>query len=399
MKPETKFGMSTCIGETITGLPYPVFYDPHYPILINNPPVSLITGSPGSGKTFSGLLIASHASALGKIGVILDPKGDFTALKKLEKAGYIGKINIWSVADLDGEVLEENVGMLDPTAFTYDTSQNTALTIDVIKTLIGDLTYKQITNLTPIIRDIVEGNSPSFLRVAQKLMSSRDDEIRSLGYSLDTLLQTKLAKLLVLNKRIQKKPLVLEEGFIVANLMGLSMPPDTKPSKEWTSSEKISIIIMSLLSQLIIDMMGKKPKKIYKTLIIDEAWAIMATESGKSMIQSTARLGRSLNLAVILITQSTKHLGVGENSDTNTMISVRFAFRNNDDKDNLTTCKYMRLPEDEGWEQIIRELETGECLMQDALFNTSIVHIMTNEKWQKMFNTNPIDDQEWYKVN
>ena len=399
MKPETKFGMSTCIGETITGLPYPVFYDPHYPILINNPPVSLITGSPGSGKTFSGLLIASHASALGKIGVILDPKGDFTALKKLEKAGYIGKINIWSVADLDGEVLEENVGMLDPTAFTSDTSQNTALTIDVIKTLIGDLTYKQITNLTPIIRDIVEGNSPSFLRIAQKLMSSRDDEIRSLGYSLDTLLQTKLAKLLVLNKRIQKKPLVLEEGFIVANLMGLSMPPDTKPSKEWTSSEKISIIIMSLLSQLIIDMMGKKPKKIYKTLIIDEAWAIMATESGKSMIQSTARLGRSLNLAVILITQSTKHLGVGENSDTNTMISVRFAFRNNDDKDNLTTCKYMRLPEDEGWEQIIRELETGECLMQDALFNTSIVHIMTNEKWQKMFNTNPIDDQEWYKVN
>ena len=206
MATKTKFGMSTYIGETITGLPYPVFYDPHYPILINNPPVSLITGSPGSGKTFSGLLIASHASALGKIGVILDPKGDFTALKKLEKAGYIGKINIWSVADLDGEVLEENVGMLDPTAFTPDTNQNTALTIDVIKSLIGDLTPKQITNLTPIIRDIVEGNSPSFLRVAQKLMSSRDDEIRSLGYSLDTLLQTKLAKLIVLNKRIQKKP-------------------------------------------------------------------------------------------------------------------------------------------------------------------------------------------------
>ena len=399
MATKTKFGMSTYIGETITGLPYPVFYDPHYPILINNPPVSLITGSPGSGKTFSGLLIASHASALGKIGVILDPKGDFTALKKLEKAGYIGKINIWSVADLDGEVLEENVGMLDPTAFTPDTNQNTALTIDVIKSLIGDLTPKQITNLTPIIRDIVEGNSPSFLRVAQKLMSSRDDEIRSLGYSLDTLLQTKLAKLIVLNKRIQKKPLVLEEGFIVANLMGLSMPPDTKPSKEWSSAEKISIIIMGLLSQLILDMMGKKPKKIYKTLIIDEAWAIMATESGKSMIRATARLGRSLNLAVILITQSTKHLGVGENSDTNTMISVRFAFRNNDDKDNMTTCKYMRLPEDEGWEQIIRELETGECLMQDALFNTIIVHIMTNDKWQKMFNTNPIDDQEWYKTN
>ena len=37
--------------------------------------------------------------------------------------------------------------------------------------------------------------------------------------------------------------------------------------------------------------------------------------------------------------------------------------------------------------------------MQDALFNTSIVHIMTNDKWQKMFNTNPIDDQEWYKTN
>lgn len=392
---KTKFGMSTCIGETVIGLPYPVFYDPHYPILNNRPPVSLITGSPGSGKTFFGLTLASQASVLGKVGMVIDPKGDFTALKKLEKKGLIGKIEIWSVADLDGNVLDENVGMLDPTTFTNNINDNVNLTLDIITFLVGELTPAQRNEVTPIIRDIAESPTPSFLRVSQKLMTSRRDEIRSLGYSLDTLLQTTLAKLIVRNKRIEPKKIELDKGLIVANLMGLTIPPDTKAVKEYKANEKISVTIVTLLCQLVLDLMGKIPKSIYKVLIIDEAWFMTAMESGMSMIKTTARLGRSLNLAMILLTQSTKHLTTGtvgdEESDINTMISVRFAFRNTDEQDNIKTCQYMKLPKDNPWEQLITSLETGECLMQDIFFNVNKVHVMAEDDWIEVFNTNPIE--------
>lgn len=375
----------------MTGLPYPVFYDPHYPALINRPPVTLITGSPGSGKTFFGLTIASHASILGKIGVILDPKGDFIALKKLEKEGYINKVQIWSVLSANGEVSEENVGMLDPTTFYENPAQNTALTIDVITTIVGELTARQRTELTPVVKDVVEGENASFGRVIQKLLSNRDDEIRSLGYSLDTDLGTPLAKLLVSNKRIKKKSINLDEGLIVANLMGLKIPVDTKQAKDYDSPERVSIVIMGLLSSLILEMMRAKPKPIYKTLIMDEAWAVLASGSGRSMIQQVSRLGRSLNLAAILLTQSPKHLDLEGIQDMDTMISVRFAFRNVDENDNKLTCKTMKLPEGEAWEEVLTDLETGECLMQDTSYNVSVIHVMAQNEWIPLFNTNPID--------
>ena len=59
-------GLSLCIGETYGGSPFPVFYDPHYPIRVSKGSVSLITGGSGSGKTFLGMLIAAHANLLGE---------------------------------------------------------------------------------------------------------------------------------------------------------------------------------------------------------------------------------------------------------------------------------------------------------------------------------------------
>lgn len=390
---KVRYGLSTCIGETLVGMPYPVFFDPHYAHRINKPPVSLITGSPGSGKTFFGLILAAHASIMNKQGFIFDPKGDFFALKKLERAGYIKNIHIWSVISADGTVSEENVGMLDPTTFTNNTNENTALTIDIITLLTGEVTPKQRNALTPIIRDICESESKaSFQMVVSKLLSSRDEEIRSLGYSLDTLLQTDLAKLLVKNKRIKQKRIKLEEGFVVANLMGLKLPSETTDPKDYSSAEKVSICVMGLLTSLILDIMGKKPKTISKTLIIDEAWAIMATKAGRNMIKQVGRLGRSLNMAAILLTQSPTHLEVEGQNDMETMVSSRFAFRNGNTKDNLITCNAMKLPEGEGWETLIPSLETGECLMQDSLGNMSFVHVMAEDGWGELFNTNPADE-------
>ena len=93
-----KQGVSTFIGEQLSGVPYPVFFDSHFPIINNKPPGILVTGSPGSGKTWLLLLLCSHASLMGKTNVIMDPKGDFIALKKLEREGILENVKVWNLA-------------------------------------------------------------------------------------------------------------------------------------------------------------------------------------------------------------------------------------------------------------------------------------------------------------
>lgn len=388
-----RYGLSTYIGETLIGMPYPVFFDPHYCILINKPPVTLITGSPGSGKTFFGLVLASHSSICNKLGFILDPKGDFIALKKMERLGYINKVNIWSVINPDGTIAQENEGMLDPTCFTPNVSTNVTLTVDIIKMLVGDLSYKQNTELIPIIRDVVSRDrNPSFARVVQILITSQNDEIRSLGYSLQTLLDTPLAKLLVTNKNITRKTLEINEGTVVANLMGLKLPADSTKKEDYKAEEKISVCIMSLLTSLVLDILSKKPKTIFKTLIIDEAWSIMATKTGRDMIANVALLGRSLNMAAILLTQSPTHIEVEDGPDLDTTISSRFAFRNDNDRDNLISVNAMKLPQNEGWESLLPKLSTGQCLMQDCTGGLSFISVLAQDGWGEVFNTNPADE-------
>lgn len=390
---KTTYSMSPMIGETIYGMQYPIFFDPHYACIRNNPPVTLVTGSPGSGKTFYALVLASHASIVGKIGAVIDPKGDFTCLYEMEKRKEINKIRVWSLMNIENnELAVENEGMLDPVLFEDNVASNTTLTIDIIKLLVGSITSKQNASLAPIIQDVItRDRNPSFARVVQKLMEQNDDELRSLGASLDIIVKTPLAKLLVTNKNVERKPLDFTKGLVILNLMGLKLPSDTKEVNQYTTDEKVSICIMSLITKLVYNILSKIPKTKQKILIIDEAWAMSATQEGRNLIAQVGRLGRSLNMAMILLSQSPTHIEKEDNADLDTMISSRFAFRNKNVKDNYITTKAMKLSENEGFEETIENLDTGECLMQDLDGQLAFIKIIAQDGWGEIFNTNPLE--------
>ena len=389
-KGKTTYTMSTYIGESFLGLPSPVFYDPHYCIETNRPPVTLITGSPGSGKTFATLTLTTHSAIVGKTSFVLDPKGDFVAMKMLEKAGILNKVNIWSVMDFNSnEVADENTGMLDPTTLTEDLADNAAITIDMIKILVGDITATQNSSLTPIVRDVVESESPSFMSVCRKLKSNQKDEIRSLGFQLETVLQTPLASILVANRRIKKKEFVIEAGATtVATLIGLEFPDSAKSPNSYNSKEKVSICIMTLLTKMILTIMRKWPKSIKKLLCIDEAWTITSTAVGRNMVNSVALLGRSLNMAAIFTTQSPQHLA-HEDIKIDTTVSSRLAFKNNNEEDNLVTTRSMKIPDEMQLYNTLPILDTGRCLYQDCKGSLGFIQVMVPDHWAKAFNTNP----------
>lgn len=386
-----KFSTSMPIGETATGLPNPVFFDPHYSIRTNKPPVTLVTGSPGAGKTVASLLLAAHSAILNKTTFILDPKGDFLSLKLLERAGEIENVHVWSIfQDIEkGTVREDNVGMLDPTRITDDVNENASLTLETINILVKTVSANQRNALIPIIQDVVSSKSPSMNNIRMILSRSRDPEISTLSHELGLALNMPAGKLLV-GSGGETNRLRLDKGVVVASLMGLSMPASGKREESYSEKERLSVAIMRLLTHLVLDVMKKVPKTINKTLFIDEAWAVFNNEAGKDLIEEVALLGRSLNMAVVLATQSPAHVqGKKGEANLDTTISTRFAFRNTSDADNKITTKAMDLPEDAGYESAIRSLGNGQCLMKDSQEQFSFLDILLPEGWLEIFDTTP----------
>lgn len=385
------FSTSMPIGETATGLPTPVFFDPHYAIRINRPPVSLITGSPGSGKTVAALLLAAHAALLNKVTFILDPKGDFLALKLLEKTGEVENIHVWSIFQNieEGVVRESNIGILDPTCLTDDVNENASLTLETIGALVKTLSPNQRNVLIPIIHDVTQSKNPSMNNIRMILARSRDPEISTLSHELGLALNMPAGKLLVASSKFNNK-LKLDNGVVVASLMGLSLPASNKKEESYLEKERLSVAIMRLITHLALNIMKKIPKTTNKLLLIDEAWSVFNNASGRALIDEVSLLGRSLNMAVILATQSPAHIQGGDGgANLDNTISTRFAFRNTSDTDNQITAKAMSLPKDAGYENIFQSFSIGQCLMKDSQGQFAFVDIMLPEGWLEIFDTTP----------
>jgi len=385
------FSTSMPIGETATGLPAPVFFDPHYAIRINRPPVSLITGSPGSGKTVAALLLAAHAALLNKVTFILDPKGDFLALKLLEEAGEVENIHVWSIFQNieEGVVRESNIGILDPTCLTDDVNENASLTLETIGALVKTLSPNQRNVLIPIIQDVTQSKNPSMNNIRMILARSRDPEISTLSHELGLALNMPAGKLLVASSKFNNK-LKLDNGVVVASLMGLSLPASNKKEESYLEKERLSVAIMRLITHLALNIMKKIPKITNKLLLIDEAWSVFNNASGRALIDEVSLLGRSLNMAVILATQSPAHIQGGDGgANLDNTISTRFAFRNTSDTDNQITAKAMSLPKDAGYENIFQSFSIGQCLMKDSQGQFAFVDIMLPEGWLEIFDTTP----------
>lgn len=385
------FSTSMPIGETATGLPTPVFFDPHYAIRINRPPVSLITGSPGSGKTVAALLLAAHAALLNKVTFILDPKGDFLALNLLEEAGEVENIHVWSIFQNieEGVVRESNIGILDPTCLTDDVNENASLTLETIGALVKTLSPNQRNVLIPIIQDVTQSKNPSMNTIRMILARSRDPEISTLSHELGLALNMPAGKLLVASSKFNNK-LKLDNGVVVASLMGLSLPASNKKEESYLEKERLSVAIMRLITHLALNIMKKIPKTTNKLLLIDEAWSVFNNASGRALIDEVSLLGRSLNMAVILATQSPAHIqGRDGGASLDNTISTRFAFRNTSDTDNQITAKAMSLPKDAGYENIFQSFSIGQCLMKDSQGQFAFVDIMLPEGWLEIFDTTP----------
>ena len=372
-----KYSTSVFIGETTGGRPLPVFFDLHTPVINNKPPGCLITGAPGSGKTFFGLTLASISTILGKTTVIMDPKGDFLALNNLRN-----DIGRFTLLDLS----RGSIGSLDPFYMTGDYSEKVALVIEVIHLFLGGISDEQLTALSPVVKDVANEENPSLQKVVDELRGSLNPIARQLGTRLDLLKQMKFSNLCFAPGTVKRNPIKIKEGLTVITLVGLELPPPGSPPT--TNQQRLASGILFLLTDFLRRVMMNDDSGSPKTIIIDEAHVILSSDVGARTVKNLALLGRSKFLALVLITQNTSHLN---HLDIENTISTRFAFRSSRGEAEKI-IEAMDLPTGEGFEDAIVNLENGECLMKDFMERYSTVQISAWKKeWAEAFNSNPLD--------
>lgn len=371
-----KFSTSMFIGDTTRGIEMPVFYDNHTPIFNNKPPGCLITGKPGSGKTFLALTLATISAILGKTTIVIDPKGDFLSLLSLED--QIGTFNLWS---LDSR----KKGMLDPFRMAKDPGEKLDLAITIIEIFVGELSPVQKYELSPILKDVIASKTPSLSRVVQELKSSESKEALGLGGLLDIISHLPLASLCFAPSGRAMDDVSIDSGLTVITLVGMDMP---RPGQTQDNKTRLATGILFLLTDFIRRVMKDDKSLNPKTLIIDEAWSVLSTSAGADVIKEVALLGRSRSLALVLITQNNSHL---KNLDIESTISSRFAFASTQSEAD-SIIKDMQLPTNEGFSGIISTLGEGECLMMDFQNRYSTVQISDwRADWTKAFSTNPLE--------
>ncbi|WP_204000370.1 ATP-binding protein, partial [Virgisporangium aurantiacum] len=186
---------------------------------------------------------------------------------------------------------------------------------------------------------------------------------RSMGGLLEVISELPLGNLCFSEARTEVK--VARNRLTIITLAGLSLPTAQISVDRYTYAQRLSVTLLYLVTtytrQLVTDPMYTGPK----ALVIDEAWAITQTQQGEQLVAEVARLGRSRNTALVLVSQNAKDLLA---EDVRNCLTTMFIFRSEDPTEIGADLELLRITDTPEHRQAIATLPTGhdsECIMRD----------------------------------
>lgn len=367
---------SCYLGYTTSRVLEPVFFAPHSAMANNYPPGVAITGAPGGGKSYLAFTLAHQMAAQGIWTIYLDPKADAKPM-----------------ADIDGldgarvfDLRDGNAGMLDPFSLGATPAEATLLAMETLRLLLGgSLSEEREEALLHALDAVIHQPEPSLTKVVTYLMDSPQTASRNLGTVLRTISDLPFASLCFSPVTTQR--LRPEDGLTIVTLLGLDLPNASTTPDDYSYENRLAVSVMYLLTRYARQLMLNLDKSHPKAICIDEAWAITSTPQGAKLIPEIARMGRSHNTSLVLVSQNAGDLMA--ESVTNSL-STKFAFRSSIPGEIDDVLSLFALADDQGYEAAVRDLRNGECLMQDMDGRISRVQVDAwNADLFRTFNTNP----------
>ena len=334
---------------------------------VTNALASAFVGSLGGGKSFCNNLLVYYSVLFGGQAVILDPKSERGNWKETlpEIAEEINIVNLTSD--------KENAGLLDPFVIMKDKEDGATLAKEILTFLTGISTRDgdKFPVLISAISKVSESEQRGLLNVITELRKENTPIANHIANHIDSFTNYDFAHLLF-SDGTAKNTISLDNQLNIIQVADLVLPDKDTTFDEYTTIELLSVAMLIVISTFALDFIHSD-RSIFKIVDLDEAWAFLNVAQGETLSNKLVRAGRAMNAGVYFVTQSS---GDVSKESLKNNIGLKFAFRSTDTNEIKQTLDFFGLDsEDENNQKRLRDLENGQCLMQDLYGRVGVVQI------------------------
>ena len=349
---------------------------------VTNALASAFVGSLGGGKSFCNNLLVYYSVLFGGQAVILDPKAERGNWRETlpEIAHEINIVNLTSDKD--------NAGLLDPFVIMKNVKDAESLAIDILTFLTGISSRdgEKFPVLRKAVRSVTQSDSRGLLHVIDELRREDTPISRNIADHIDSFTDYDFAHLLFSDGTVENA-ISLDNQLNIIQVADLVLPDKDTTFEEYTTIELLSVSMLIVISTFALDFIHSD-RSIFKIVDLDEAWAFLNVAQGETLSNKLVRAGRAMQAGVYFVTQSSGD--VAKESLKNN-IGLKFAFRSTDIKEIKNTLEFFGIDkDDENNQKRLRDLENGQCLLQDLYGRVGVVQIHpVFEELLHAFDTRP----------
>ena len=349
---------------------------------VTNALASAFVGSLGGGKSFCNNLIVYYSVLFGGQAVILDPKSERGNWKETlpEIAHEINIVNLTSD--------KENAGLLDPFVIMKNVKDAESLAIDILTFLTGISSRdgEKFPVLRKAVRAVTQSDQRGLLHVIDELRREDTAIARNIADHIDSFTDYDFAHLLFSDGSV-KNAISLDNQLNIIQVADLVLPDKDTTFEEYTTIELLSVAMLIVISTFALDFIHSD-RSIFKIVDLDEAWAFLNVAQGETLSNKLVRAGRAMQAGVYFVTQSS---GDVSKESLKNNIGLKFAFRSTDLGEIKQTLEFFGIDkDDENNQKRLRDLENGQCLLQDLYGRVGVVQIHpVFEELLHAFDTRP----------
>lgn len=354
---------------------------------VTNALASAFVGSLGGGKSFCNNLLVYYSVLFGGQAILLDPKNERGNWKETlpEIAHEINIVNLTSE--------KKNAGLLDPFIIMKNVKDAESLAIDILTFLTGISSRdgEKFPVLRKAVRTVTQSDKRGLLQVIEELRKEDTPVSRNIAEHIESFIDYDFAHLLFSDGTVENA-ISLENQLNIIQIADLVLPDKETTLEEYTTIELLSVAMLIVISTFALDFIHSD-RSIFKIVDLDEAWAILNVAQGETLSNKLVRAGRAMNAGVYFVTQSS--FDVSKESLKNN-IGLKFAFRSTDINEIKQTLEFFGLDKEDGNNQKrLRDLENGQCLLQDLYGRVGVVQIHpVFEELLHAFDTRPPMESE-----
>ena len=349
---------------------------------VTNALASAFVGSLGGGKSFCNNLLVYYAVLFGGQALLLDPKSERGNWKEtLPEIAH--EINIVNLTSDKG-----NAGLLDPFVIMKNVKDAESLAIDILTFLTGISSRdgEKFPVLRKAVRSVTQSDKRGLLHVIDELRREDTPIARNIADHIDSFTDYDFAHLLFSDGTVENA-ISLDNQLNIIQVADLVLPDKDTTFEEYTTIELLSVSMLIVISTFALDFIHSD-RSIFKIVDLDEAWAFLNVAQGETLSNKLVRAGRAMQAGVYFVTQSSGD--VAKESLKNN-IGLKFAFRSTDINEIKQTLEFFGIDkDDENNQKRLRDLENGQCLLQDLYGRVGVVQIHpVFEELLHAFDTRP----------